>query len=231
MVDLQPKPRIEDVPPDEIARLLLESVKDYAIYLIDPGGHVVSWNAGAERMKGYTEAEIVGQHFSVFYTPEDRAAGEPERELLGATEDRYEAEGWRVRKDGTRFWANVIVTAVQRHGTLVGFAKVTRDLTERRAAEEIRLRVARAETALELRDQFVDEAKRALDATLVTVRVHLQALRGATELQRGEAASSISSTLTMLEWGLDRLATSLDRVVKIAAQTSDKLLEELQRPR
>jgi len=221
--------RIEDVPPDEIARLLLGSVKDYAIYLIDPGGHVVSWNAGAERMKGYAESEIVGQHFSVFYSPEDRAAGEPERELLGATEGRYEAEGWRVRKDGTRFWANVIVTAVLRNSALVGFAKITRDLTERRNAEEVRLRMARAETALRLRDEFVGEAKRALDATLVTVRVHLQALRGTTELQRGEAAASIAAKLTMLDWGLDRLTASLERVVKISAETSDKLLQELER--
>ncbi|MFI5589736.1 PAS domain S-box protein [Amycolatopsis sp. NPDC051758] len=117
--------------------LLVRSVQDYAIFLLDPGGRISSWNAGAERIKGYAAGEIVGQHFSVFYPPEDLAAGKPARELeVAAEQGRLEDEGWRVRKDGSRFWANVVITAlVDEQGRLRGFGKVTRDLTERRAAE------------------------------------------------------------------------------------------------
>jgi PAS domain S-box-containing protein len=119
-------------------QLLVESVRDYAIFALDPTGHVLSWNAGAERIKGYTRDEILGHHFSEFYPPEDIASGKPPWELeVAAREGRLEDEGWRVRKDGTYFWANVVITALRNHaGELVGFAKVTRDLTERRRAEE-----------------------------------------------------------------------------------------------
>ena len=117
--------------------LLVESVTDYAIYMLDPEGTVTSWNAGARRFKGYEASEIIGQHFSRFYTPEERDEV-PKRALETAKrEGRFEAEGWRVRKDGTRFWANVVIDPIHDPaGDLVGFAKVTRDLTERRAAEE-----------------------------------------------------------------------------------------------
>jgi len=119
-------------------QLLVESVRDYAIFALDPTGHVLSWNAGAERIKGYTRDEIIGHHFSEFYPPEDIASGKPPWELeVAAREGRLEDEGWRVRKDGTYFWANVVITALRNQaGELVGFAKVTRDLTERRRAEE-----------------------------------------------------------------------------------------------
>ncbi|MFL5577165.1 MAG: PAS domain-containing sensor histidine kinase [Gemmatimonadaceae bacterium] len=119
-------------------RLLVESVRDYAIFALDPDGHVLSWNAGARQLKGYVAEEIVGRHFSVFYPPERIAEGFPAYELEVAQRDgRFEDEGWRVRKDGTRFWANVVITALRDEaGTLVGFAKVTRDLTERWRAEE-----------------------------------------------------------------------------------------------
>jgi PAS domain S-box-containing protein len=120
-------------------RLLVESVQDYAIFALDPTGHVLSWNAGAERIKGYTRDEIVGHHFSEFYPPEDIANGKPPWELeTAAREGRLEDEGWRVRKDGTYFWANVVITALRNErGELVGYAKVTRDLSERRRAEEV----------------------------------------------------------------------------------------------
>jgi len=120
------------------ADLLVQSVTDYAIYMLDPTGVIVSWNAGAERFKGYRAEEIIGQHFSRFYSAEDRAAGIPERALRTAlSEGRLEAEGWRIRKDGTRFWANVVIDPIRdEHGEHVGFAKVTRDLSERRKAEE-----------------------------------------------------------------------------------------------
>jgi PAS domain S-box-containing protein len=122
---------------EEPFRLLVESVVDYGIFMLDPEGRVASWNAGAERIKGYRANEIVGQHFSRFYIPADIESQKPARELIIATsEGRYEEEGWRVRKDGSWFWANVIITALRDpSGELRGFAKVTRDLTERRQAE------------------------------------------------------------------------------------------------
>jgi len=120
-------------------RILVEGVIDYAIYMLDPSGIIVNWNPGAQRLKGYTVDEIVGQHFSKFYSKEDRRTGLPARVLETATrEGRYEAEGWRVRKDGSRFWASVVVDAIRNgKGELEGFAKVTRDITERRAAQDI----------------------------------------------------------------------------------------------
>ncbi|KAE8454209.1 hypothetical protein EG329_005134 [Mollisiaceae sp. DMI_Dod_QoI] len=117
-------------------RVLVEQVKDYAIFMIDPVGNVKTWNAGAQLLKGYTKEEIVGQHFSIFYGDEDKAAGKPQKELAIALRDgRVEDESFRYRKDGTKFIANVIITAMYRNGIHVGFSKVTRDLTERRASE------------------------------------------------------------------------------------------------
>jgi PAS domain S-box-containing protein len=119
-------------------KILVEGVTDYAIYMLDPLGHVINWNPGAERIKGYARQEIIGRHFSTFYTPEDLATGVPKKALRVASETgKYEAEGWRVRKDGSRFWAGVVINLI-RHpdGTPLGFAKITRDLTERRAADE-----------------------------------------------------------------------------------------------
>ncbi|NSX07291.1 PAS domain S-box protein [Pseudomonas lini] len=119
-------------------RLLIDAVIDYAIYMIDPDGIITSWNAGAKRFKGYEEAEILGQHFSRFYTEEDRKAGLPQRALDTAIrEGRFEGEGWRVRKDGTHFWSHVIIDPIlDPSGRLLGFAKITRDLTDRKMAEE-----------------------------------------------------------------------------------------------
>ena len=119
-------------------RLLVESITDYAIYMLDPSGVITSWNPGAQRFKGYTEAEILGQHFSRFYTEEDKATGLPARALkTAATEGRFENEGWRVRKDGSRFWASVVIDPIRSpSGELLGFSKITRDLTDRRIADE-----------------------------------------------------------------------------------------------
>jgi PAS domain S-box-containing protein len=123
---------------EERFRLLVQSVTDYAIYMLDPEGKVSSWNAGAERFKGYSADEIIGEHFSRFYSEEDRAAGIPKTALeTAAGEGRFEAEGWRVRKDGTRFWANVVIDPIRTSdGRLIGFAKITRDLTERKRSQE-----------------------------------------------------------------------------------------------
>lgn len=120
-----------------VHELLVNSVQDYAIFMLDPSGVIVGWNPGAERIKGYKASEIIGQHFSRFYTPQDVQQGRPENGLrIAAQMGRYETEGWRVRKDGTWFWANVVISAVYENQQLVGYAKVTRDLTERRQAEE-----------------------------------------------------------------------------------------------
>ena len=137
-------------------RLLVEAVTDYAIYLLDAGGIVTTWNPGAQRFKGYTADEIVGQHFSRFYTEDDRTAGLPARALeTAARTGKFEIEGWRVRKDGSRFWALVIIDAIrQPSGEIVGFAKITRDLTERRAAE---LELRRSEEQFRLLVQGVSD--------------------------------------------------------------------------
>ena len=127
------------ISTDERYRLLIDSITDYAIYMLDTGGHVVSWNPGAERFKGYTEKEILGRHFSTFYTSDDRQQGRPGRALKIATDHgRFEGEGWRLRKDGSRFWAHVIIDTIRdRQGGLIGFAKITRDLSERKSSEEL----------------------------------------------------------------------------------------------
>jgi PAS domain S-box-containing protein len=122
----------------DLFRLLVESVRDYAIFMLDPTGHVSTWNAGAERINGYTAQEIIGKHFSTFYPPAAVQRGHPDYELrVASAEGRFEEEGWRVRKDGTHFWANVVITALRdEHGVLRGFGKVTCDLTQRREHEE-----------------------------------------------------------------------------------------------
>ena len=123
---------------EERSRLFIEGVKDYAIFMLDPDGCVSTWNVGAERIKGYKASEIIGRHFSVFYPDEDRRSGKPAWELeVAVKEGRFEDEGWRLRKDGTRFWANVIITPIRDAADdLLGFTKVTRDFTERMLAEK-----------------------------------------------------------------------------------------------
>jgi hypothetical protein len=146
---------------EERFRLLVDGVHDHGIFLLDPAGRVVSWNGGAERQSGYTANEVLGRHFSVFYPSADRASGKPARELRAAEEIGYvEEEGWRLRKDGSRFWASVVLTALRRpDGSLFGFGKVTRDLTERRAAEERALmdarQLAEAEAASRAKTDFL----------------------------------------------------------------------------
>ena len=143
----------------ELHRLLVESVTDYGIFLLDERGFVRSWNPGAVRLKGYSESEIVGRHFSTFYTQPDLDAGKPAWELdVASKTGRVEDEGWRLRKDGTRFWANVVITALRDKttGALVGFAKITRDLTARRNAEE-QARALAAESAARREAERVSE--------------------------------------------------------------------------
>lgn len=138
--DITDRLRVEEQlrASEERFRLLVEGVKDYAIYMLDPIGRVQSWNAGAERIKGYRAAEIIGAHFSCFYEPEEREWGKPDRQLQAcAVAGRFEDEGWRMRKDGSRFWASVVMTALRDEaGQLRGFAQVVRDISDRRQAEE-----------------------------------------------------------------------------------------------
>ena len=176
---------------EERFELLVSAVVDYAIFMLDPEGHVVTWNRGAERIKGFSEEEIKGRHFSIFYAPEDVASGKPSWVLEQAVRNgHHEDEGWRVRKDGSRFWASVAVTALRdRDGVLRGFAKVTRDITERREAEQRRdaerdreaaqLR-ARAEQMAELermKTEFLNLASHELRGPLAVVRGYNWMLR------------------------------------------------------
>jgi PAS domain S-box-containing protein len=153
IIDITERKRIEDAVRRSEARfrLMVSSVKDYAILMLDPQGLVASWNDGAQRLKGYSEQEILGRHFSTFYPPEEIATGRPDRELRRARDEgRFEDEGWRLRKDGSRFWASVIVTPMfDEAGTLTGYSKVTRDITERKRSEErFRLVVEAAPNAM-----------------------------------------------------------------------------------
>jgi PAS domain S-box-containing protein len=161
---------------DERFRMMVESVRDYAIFMLDPTGRVVTWNPGAERINGYRADEIIGEHFSRFYSEEEVRSGKCERELETAVrEGRFEEEGWRVRKDGTRFWASVVITALHdQGGRLVGFAKVTRDLTQRRKMDEGRLLLAQAEESIRLRDEFLSIASHELKTPLTALQLQLQ---------------------------------------------------------
>jgi PAS domain S-box-containing protein len=150
----------QGVESNELFQLLVGSIRDYAIFMLDPKGNVATWNTGAERLKGYTAEEIIGTHFSAFYPDDDAEEGKAEkceRELeTAAREGRFEDEGWRVRKDGTQFWANVVISPVRdKHQRLVGFSKVTRDLTERKRSEEERSARLAAEQANRTKDQFL----------------------------------------------------------------------------
>ncbi|MDR5754276.1 MULTISPECIES: PAS domain S-box protein [unclassified Caballeronia] len=184
---------------EERFRLLVESVEDYAIFMLDPDGRVASWNAGAIEIKGYRPDEIIGQHFSVFYRPEDNAAGKPAGELARASRfGRVEDEGWRVRKDGSLFWANVIITAVyDSSGTLRGFAKVTRDLSERKRLEE-----------LERSSQHVSEFLATLAHEL---RNPLAPLRNAVGVMQLEP--QLSPTIASCRDMIDRQTIQLSRLV------------------
>ena len=202
-------------------RLLVESVKDYAIIMLDPNGQVQTWNVGAKRIKGYDPGEIIGQHFSRFYEEsEGRAAGCQMKLEMAARDGRFEDEGWRVRKDGSRFWANVVITALRGStGELVGFVKVTRDLTERRALEDERVGRARAEEALHLRDEFLALASHELKTPLTVMQMQLDSLRE----RLGDADEKVSLKLLRAARSTERLAKLVESLLDVSHLTTGKL--------
>jgi PAS domain S-box-containing protein len=193
-------------------RLLVEGVTDYALYMLDPNGFVTSWNVGGQRIKGYSPEEIVGQHFSRFYTETDRASGKPARALkIAEQQGRYEEEGWRVRKDGTFFWASVIIDPIHEDGRLVGFAKITRDITERREAQ----------LKLEQMQQHLAESQK-LDA--------LGQLTGGVAHDFNNLLMIISGNIHTLKRGigdntrLQRAVTAIETAAKRGASLTSQLL-------
>ena len=191
-------------------RLLVQGVKDYAIFMLDPNGFVATWNEGASRIKGYTAEEIIGKHMSIFYPPEDVASGKIERELEIATrEGSFEEEGERVRKDGRRFWANVLITALRDDdGTLIGFAKVTRDLTERRAAQLKELDDARRLATEEAARLGAEERARELHE----LAARLRAQAGELEARSVEAETANKAKSTFLAAMSHELRTPLNAI-------------------
>jgi|SRR5579872_1155089 len=200
-------------------RVLVEAVKDYAIFMLDPQGQVATWNEGARRLKGYEAEEIIGKHVSLFYLAHDQVSGKAETELRIATaEGRYEEEGWRVRKDGSKFWANVVITPIRdARGELTGFAKVTRDLTERRRAdEELRAAVLR----LEERTRQLEEANTELDGFTYSVshdlRAPLRAINGFVQVLLEEHAPR-----------LDEDGRRVAQIIHKNAQKMGQLIDDL----
>jgi PAS domain S-box-containing protein len=216
----------------ELFRLLVESVKDYAIFMLDPEGNIATWNEGAHRIKGYTPDEIIGRHFSTFYSEEDIRNRKPDRELEIAIRDgSVEDEGWRLRKDGTRFWANVVITAVfDESGTLRGFAKVTRDITERKQAEELRnslieqreARLHAEEERRRVEASFLaaQEANRSKDEFLMTLSHELR-----TPMTAILGWARLLPTLQPQDEMFKDAVASIARSAKLQAQLIDEVLD------
>jgi PAS domain S-box-containing protein len=208
--DPRAKPSVHD--SEELFRLLVETVLDYGIFMLDPEGRVATWNAGAERIKGWRADEIIGQHFSIFYPREAVESGWPQHELSVAARDgRFEDEGWRIRKDGSRFWANVVITAVFDEGVLRGFSKVTRDLTQRRRIEE-----------LEASEQRINEFLAMLGHEL---RNPLAPIRNAVAIihQGRQDEATTERAAGVIERQVGHLARLVDDLLDVSRITSGKI--------
>ncbi|WP_394839446.1 ATP-binding protein [Pendulispora rubella] len=233
--DLQERARSLDEPITSVRspvtfRMLIESLKDFAIFMLDPAGVVSTWNDGAKRLEGYTAMEIIGKHFSEFYPSEDVASGKCEWELeMAARDGRFEDEGWRLRKDGSRFWANVIITALHdESGALVGYAKVIRDLTERRKAEQERLRAQQERFELEK----MHEASRMKDHFLATIshelRTPLNAIVGWAELMKsGDDPTATEKGLDTILRNAKAQITIVDDMLDVSRIVTGKMRLEL----
>jgi len=211
---------------EEMFRLIVSNVRDYAIIVLDPGGHVISWNGGAQRIKGYAAGEILGQHFSVFYPPEDLVAGKPDVELKTAKErGRFEDESWRVRRDGSRFWANVVVTPLTDDiGLLHGFVKITRDITERKRAEqEILRRSMELETANKELETFSYSVSHDLRAPLRGIEGFSQALQEDYEQQLDSTARDY---LRRIRDATHRMGKLIDDLLNLARVTRAEIHRE-----
>jgi PAS domain S-box-containing protein len=207
-------------------RLLVEGTKDYAIFMLDTTGHIISWNPGAERFKGYRADEIIGCHFSRFYPAEDVQRGKPDHELrVAAAQGKYEEEGWRVRKDGTRFWASVIITALEDDaGNFCGFSKITRDLTEKMQAEENVRRLLEQETARQAAEEF----SRVIEEQRAQLRVTLESIGDAVIATDAEGRVTLLNKVAeaLTGWtNADALGKPLHAVFRIINEKTRQTLE------
>ncbi len=222
---------------EERFRLLVENVQDYGIFMLDTEGHIASWNAGAERIKGYRAEEIIGEHFSRFYTEEDIVGGKPPRELeVASAVGRYAEEGWRVRKDGTLFWASIVITALRdESGQLRGFAKVTRDMTERREAEEqLRRLNEELEQRVAERTAQLEAANRELEAFSYSVshdlRAPLRGIDGFSQALLEDYADRLDAPgqdyLRRVRAATQRMSLLIDDLLSLSRITRGELLRE-----
>jgi len=193
--------------------ILVQSIKDYAIYMLDKTGRIISWNSGAERIKGYTSDEIIGQHFSRFYTDLDQKSGLPTKALRQAAADgKFEGEGWRVRKDGSQFWASVVIDSIHdSSGTLVGFAKVTRDVTERHQAQDL----------LEQRNKALQRERdnKLMNAQAIVAAIAHEVRQPLTRITAGGSAAE--RFLKMVPPELDKAQTALEGIVNAGFRTTE----------
>lgn len=253
--DLSQKKEVEEKlrQSEQRFRLLVEGVKDYAIFMLDTEGRIASWNQGAARIKGYESSEIVGKHFSIFYTPDEVASGKCEYELReAALTGRFEDEGWRVRKDGSMLWASVVITAIRdRDRKLIGFTKVTRDLTERKRSEDRLQRaysdlerrvnertadlalanteLARRETelkeAVRVRDEFLSIASHELKTPITSLKMQLQILQAKSKPGQIESLTSerLGKSLDVSLRQVDRLTRLIEDLLDVARSQAQKL--------
>jgi PAS domain S-box-containing protein len=208
-------------------RLLVESAREYAIFMLDPNGLVATWNEGAERIKGYRAEEIIGQHFSKFYPHDEVQTGEAERELSVALRSgRFEQEGWRVRKDGSQFWASVVLEPLHdQHGNHVGFSKITRDLTARLVAEQERLALAHAQEAVRLRDEFFSIAAHELRTPLAALHLQIDSVRS----QPAQLDERRLSKLDRASRNVQRLSELITALLDVSRIAKGKLALHLKR--